>query len=135
MNKKDLGVLGENYATNYLKNNKFNILERNFRFSRFGEIDIIASENDYICFIEVKTRSGKLFGMPSESVNINKQKKIKMLAQIYLKGKGMLNRNVRFDVMEVFLEYTNKSYSNDNIGSNADSYIRVKEINLIRNAF
>jgi len=112
-NKRTLGLLGENYAVNYLRNHNISILDRNFRFSRFGEIDIIASENEYICFIEVKTRTSNFFGMPSESVNINKQKKIKMLAQIYLKGKGLLGKNIRFDIIEVFVEYTNANTTNN----------------------
>lgn len=145
----DIGFLGEDYAANYLENHNFNILERNFRFGKFGEIDIIALENEYICFIEVKTRTSILFGMPSESVNTNKQKKIKSLAQIYLKRKRLLNTNIRFDIIEVFLEYgKNNKYTNrdsythfntNNTGRNMNkdigNYVQVKEINLIRNAF
>ncbi|NSW91082.1 MAG: YraN family protein [Firmicutes bacterium] len=124
MNKKNLGLLGENFAVHYLKSNNYVILERNFRFSRFGEIDIIAKDNEYICFIEVKTRTGSVFGTPSEAVNKSKQIKIKMLAQIYIKGKGLFNKNIRFDVIEVFVDNTNEKQE-----------FKVRDINLIKNAF
>lgn len=135
ISKRELGLIGENYAVNYLRELNFIILERNFRFSRFGEIDIIASENEYICFIEVKTRTSNLFGMPAESVNINKQKKIKMLAQIYLKGKELFNKNVRFDVVEVFIEHVCSSRLYSSVEDNKGNNIVIKQVNLIRNAF
>lgn len=116
-NKKSFGSTGELIATSFLKNNGYTVLAQNFRFGRLGEIDIIARENEYICFIEVKTRSSTLFGMPCESVNRKKQENIIKLAQVYLKQHRLTNSNVRFDVVEVIL---NKS---------------LKEINLIKNAF
>lgn len=53
---KAVGNLGETIATNYLKNKGFTILERNY-LRKWGEIDIIARENDKVHFIEVKTVS------------------------------------------------------------------------------
>jgi len=120
INKRELGSFGENIAVDYLTKNNFIILERNYRYGRFGEIDIIARENEYICFIEVKTRSSNLFGTPSEAVNIKKQNSIKTLAQIYLKQMDMKNKNLRFDIVEILIQYNG---------------LAVKCINLIRNAF
>ena len=54
--KQKLGALGEKIAKTFLIENNYNISSLNYRFGRFGEIDIIAREKDFICFIEVKTR-------------------------------------------------------------------------------
>ena len=43
MLKREIGDIGENEATRYLKKNKYKILERNFR-KKYGEIDIIAKK-------------------------------------------------------------------------------------------
>ena len=120
INKRMYGNMGESIAVNYLIQNNFTILNRNYRFGRFGEIDIIASENEYICFIEVKTRSNMLFGAPSEAVNYKKQNKIKKISQMYLKEHEMLDRPQRFDVIEIIIEHNSS---------------KPKNINLIRDAF
>lgn len=120
-NKKILGSSGEAIAAQYLSDNGYKIADRNFRFGKFGEIDIIARQGEYICFIEVKTRSGVLFGMPCESVNKKKQENIRKLAHIYLKSRNLKNENVRFDIVEVFVS----KFEPASVGG----------INLIKNAF
>lgn len=122
MNKREFGSAGEQLAADYLENNGFTILERNFRSGRFGEIDIIASEGEYICFIEVKTRTGSTFGTPAEAVGRTKMQKIRSLALIYLKQKGMGDRYMRFDVAEVTGRMSEKGFL-------------PEKINLIRGAF
>lgn len=94
---KLLGNKGESFACNFLEKKKMKILERNFR-TPLGEIDIIAKDKDEIVFVEVKTRSSNKFGEPQESVGFAKQKTIKKVAMIYLKGKKLLDKvGVRFD--------------------------------------
>ena len=64
-----------NKTMEYLENNYYQIIEKNF-YCRFGEIDIIAidkKENELV-FIEVKTRTNLLYGIPIEAVNYNKIK-------------------------------------------------------------
>jgi putative endonuclease len=122
MNKRSFGKAGERYAAEFLKNNNYKILEKNYRYGRMGEIDIIARENEYICFIEVKSRSNTFFGLPCEAVAVRKQRKIRNLAYIYLKENNLTNENVRFDIVEVILKEEGSSLS-------------VKKINLIKNAF
>ena len=75
---KKTGHYGEDIACNYLEKSGWKILERNYRYSRYAEIDIIAKDNskNEIVFIEVKTRTNKKYGNPSDSVNKNKQKHI-----------------------------------------------------------
>jgi putative endonuclease len=122
MNKRGFGSIGENIATDYLEKNGFTILDRNYRSGRYGEIDIIASENEYICFIEVKTRTSSLFGTPIEAVGYEKRQKIKALAWTYIKYKNLGVRNMRFDIVEITGRRRNEEFLPDNI-------------NLVRNAF
>ena len=122
MNNYEFGKTGEQLAVDYLIKNGFTILDRNFRSGKFGEIDIIACENEYICFIEVKTRTSNLYGSPAEAVGFSKRQKIKSLAWIYLKQKGMGERYMRFDIIEV-------------TGSKTKEGFIPKNINLLRGAF
>ena len=97
-----IGKKYESFSVNYLKKNKYKILDRNFSCP-VGEIDIIAldTKTDYIVFVEVKYRATSGFGRPIEAVNSVKQRKIKLTSQVYLKYKGWLNRNIRFDTIEI----------------------------------
>ena len=70
MKAKEIGIIGENIATEFLLKKGFQIIERNF-LKPFGEIDIIAKDNNYLVFIEVKTRKNSNYGFPREFVNNN----------------------------------------------------------------
>ena len=98
--KKLLGNSGEKLAVKYLKKNKYEILATNFT-THVGEIDIIAKDNEYIVFIEVKTRTSDLFGAPSEAVNREKQRKYGKVAQEFLIKNRLTDSPCRFDVVEV----------------------------------
>ena len=100
------GLKGEILAQKYLKKQKYKIIEKNYK-TRYGEIDIIALDKNYIVFIEVKTRVSTKFGRASEAVDSNKQRYIKNVALGYLKINDLLNSNVRFDVIEVYDEEIN----------------------------
>ncbi|HEY5575352.1 MAG TPA: YraN family protein [Clostridiaceae bacterium] len=115
---KDIGNLGEIISENFLIDSGYIILDRNFR-CKTGEIDLIAKDGDYICFIEVKTRCGSLFGNPCEAVTYPKQQRICKTAQMYILKKKLFKFNFRFDVIEVILNKENGSSS----------------IKLIKNAF
>lgn len=121
-NKRTLGSMGEKFALDYLTANNYKLLAQNYRVGRLGEIDIIARENEYICFIEVKARSSALFGTPAEAVGRRKQENIRKLASIYLDRHQMQDQCVRFDIVEV-------------IFSKAGEGFNVKKINLIKDAF
>ena len=122
MNKREFGGVGEQLAADYLARDGFSILERNFRSGRFGEVDIIAAEKEYICFIEVKTRTGNLFGTPAEAVGYTKRQKIRSLAWSYIKSRNLGEQNMRFDIVEVMGKIVN------------DKFV-LQDINLIRSAF
>ncbi len=78
------GQKGEMIAVEYLIRQGFKIIEKNWRFSKFGEIDIIAQDNDALVFIEVKTRTSNEFGHPTEAISTKKLNRIKKLAEIYI---------------------------------------------------
>lgn len=101
MNKRKVGAAYETMAAEYLQKHGCKILERNFR-CRTGEIDIIAKDGDYLCFVEVKFRSGTGCGSPLEAVTPKKQQKIIGVAQYYMLRHGYpLDTLCRFDVVAI----------------------------------
>jgi len=113
----NLGHIGEDLAIQCLIRKGYQILEQNFKVP-FGEIDIIAEKKNCICFVEVKSRKSKKYGLPEEAITPHKKKKIIKVAQFYIKQKQVKNRIFRFDVISVQF----------------DQYI-LKEIRHITNAF
>ena len=96
----NLGKSGENIALNYLKDNKHNIIARNYRLFR-GEIDIIASDQNTFVFVEVKTRKSTDYGFPEESVTPSKQRQIRKIAQGFLAKNNLEDVECRFDVISL----------------------------------
>ncbi len=105
MSNIDFGRLGEEKAIEFLKKNGYKILERNYK-TKIGEIDIIATKNKKIIFIEVKTRSSVNFGRPEEAVGKKKLKKIENVAQIYLQSKK-INLPYSFEILSILKEGEN----------------------------
>ncbi|MBU1998768.1 MAG: YraN family protein [Candidatus Omnitrophota bacterium] len=99
-NNRSLGRSAEALAEEFLKNNGYRILEKNFRTSS-GELDIIATDKGVICFVEVKARRSDRFGLPEEAVGISKQARISRQALVYLKKKKLLDKRSRFDVVSL----------------------------------
>jgi putative endonuclease len=95
----DIGFEKEKEVIKYLENFGYKILTTNFR-TYFGEIDIIAKQNDTIVFIEVKYRKSSYSGTPQEAVTSKKQQKIIKSAIVYIKHNNIKN-NIRFDVASV----------------------------------
>lgn len=113
MNNRAVGTSFELKAAEYLEKNGYLILKKNFR-CKIGEIDLIAKADGYLCFIEVKYRSGTSKGYPAEAINFNKIRKITRTAEFYLLlHKIPQDTPCRFDAV-VILE---------------------KDISLIKNAF
>lgn len=94
------GLDGEKTASDYLEKMGYRILTRNFH-SRFGEVDIVASDDEAIVFVEVKLRSSNFFGTPLESITPKKLEKIKKTALIYLTLNKMTKLSYRIDAIEV----------------------------------
>jgi len=87
----------------FLETKEYKIIKRNYRAFR-KEIDIIAQKDEYIIFAEVKTRSSKKFGVPSESVDVRKQRNIIFAAKKFLFDNNKLYSKYqpRFDVIEIY---------------------------------
>ena len=118
--KADVGRRGEKAAARYLKKQGFRILARNHRESH-NELDIIASNRQYILFVEVKTRSitesYSREQAPSVAVHKEKQARTREAAMAYLR-KHPTDKQPRLDVIEVWLNHR-----------------KVEELNHIPNAF
>lgn len=93
------GAAGEVLAARFLRDRGYEILAANYR-CRFGEIDIIAADDEYIIFVEVKTRGEGALYAPREAVTAAKQQRIRKTAMMYLK-QYPTDRQPRFDVIEV----------------------------------
>jgi len=93
------GKKGEDLAVKYLKKNGYKILKRNFK-TPFGEIDIIAEEKATIVFIEVKTRTNRSKGAPSEAITEMKKHRIRNSALYYASVNGA-DKAFRFDFIGV----------------------------------
>jgi putative endonuclease len=98
--RKALGEMGERWARQYLEQNGYRIRETNYR-CREGEIDIVAQDEDYLVFIEVRTKTGAAFGSPEESVTTAKQEKLVSVAMSYLQAHDDLPSEWRIDVVAI----------------------------------
>ena len=101
----ELGKWGEQQARTYITEKSFFILSVNWKYSRY-EIDIIASREGVLHFIEVKTRSNTRFGFPEESVDKQKMKRLMRAADHYL----YLHPHwkwVQYDVLSILLSKDN----------------------------
>ena len=92
------GKKSEIIASKFLKKKGFKIIDTNYK-NKIGEIDIIAMDNDYLVFIEVKARMSRAFGEPAEAVDTQKQQKIRNVAELYLLQNDKMENKCRFDVI------------------------------------
>ena len=99
MDSNGTGVLGEVRAEQYLVERGYQILARNAVFPG-AEIDLIAQDGRVIVFVEVKTRTGGA-SYGREAVTLAKQKRICRGAVAYMMKNGLMNRQARFDVIEI----------------------------------
>jgi len=93
-----LGQLAEILSIDFLKNNSYEILETNWRYSHY-EVDIIAQKDNFITIVEVKARKNPYLNF-DEIVTKKKQKNLIEAAEKYLEKKN-LDSEVRFDVIMV----------------------------------
>lgn len=99
MENRTRGKLGEVHAEQFLTQKGYAILARSY-VSPGSEIDLIAGDGRCIVFVEVKTRTGS-FSSGREAVTPAKQKRICKGAMYYLMQNGLMNRQARFDVIEI----------------------------------
>ena len=99
--------LGEEIATNYLKHKGYKIIERNFR-KGYGEIDIIATFQNTLVFVEVKTRTTSLYGGALESITYHKIKSLIKTVQFYKMLHPKLPEALRIDAILIDLKPNNE---------------------------
>jgi putative endonuclease len=102
----DFGTLAEELATNFLVENGYKILQKNFRYQR-AEIDIIAEFQNQIIVVEVKARGTDIFMAPEEAVSKTKIKLLVLAADQYLKQHN-IRQEVRFDIITVLPDNSGK---------------------------
>ena len=117
--RQRLGKKGEDAACAYLERKGYVICRRNYR-CRYGEIDIIARNREYLTFVEVKLRKSDAFGEAREFVDARKQERIRATAALWLETHETALQP-RFDVVEV--------YAPDGM------HTKAPEIRLIEDAF
>lgn len=95
-----IGKAGEDFVTQYLKSKGYIIIKRNWRDSRYGEIDIVAENRECIAFVEVKTRQKNSLVSGLEAVDFGKQQRTKNASQTFMK-RLRTSLPPRLDVAEV----------------------------------
>ena len=94
------GAWGESVAAEYLLKKKYKLLAAGYR-CRFGEIDLIVQNKQYLVFVEVKLRKNGEFASAREYVHGTKQDKIRITASMYL-SQNPTKLQPRFDVIEIY---------------------------------
>lgn len=103
----ELGIQGEQIATDFLKKKGYRILDRNYRF-RHLEVDIIAEHAGLLIFVEVKTRNSDFMAGPEITVTKQKQKAIVKVANAYINEQN-IDPDTRFDIISIILNQKEKT--------------------------
>jgi len=101
-----IGRSGEQKAVEYLSEMGYQLLEHNYS-SLYGEIDIIALDQDMVVFVEVKTRTSNTFGTPEDSVTATKIEKLQNTALMWLLDHPEAPEDWRIDVISVLIDQEN----------------------------
>lgn len=100
MNTKLQGSWGEALAMKFLRKMKYTAVGMGYR-TRFGEIDLIVKNREYIVFAEVKLRKNSRFAQAREFVDLKKQGRLRKTAQLWL-VQNETELQPRFDVIEIY---------------------------------
>jgi putative endonuclease len=95
------GHEGEDLACSFILKKGLKIIERNYRYGKVGEIDVVAKDGEQLVFIEVKYRKNLEYGEPEYGITKNKMNQLRKLADIYLFDKNITNTDCRFDVVAI----------------------------------
>jgi len=99
------GKKGEELAAKYLRSKGYKILEKGYR-TRFGEIDLIASRNKTLAFVEVKARSHQAFGNPFEAITPKKWVHLQRSAGYFLNRHRSYQVNFDLEFLALGVIYT-----------------------------
>lgn len=100
-NRRAFGLDHEDIALLWLQEKGYRLVNRNFRFGRHGEIDLIMKDGTTWVFIEVKARQNHKFGRPEDAVDFRKRKQVKKIARGYVHILGLDDYEARFDVLAI----------------------------------
>lgn len=101
MNLRTLGKSYEQIAAAFMQQQGYTILESNYH-CRFAELDLVATESGYLCFVEVKYRENTNYGAPQGVITPGKTRRICQAALFYMKEKHIsVERPIRFDVVMI----------------------------------
>jgi putative endonuclease len=95
----EIGRRGEDFAADILARHGYRVVARNVH-SRYGEIDLIAVNDEVICFVEVKTRRRGNAASGTDAVGRSKQRKIIMTALYYMQRHPEYDLQPRFDILQ-----------------------------------
>lgn len=95
-----VGAWGEALAARYLQKKRYKLLAAQYR-CRFGEIDLIVCDKNFIVFVEVKLRKSDRFARAADFVDYKKQERLRTTASIYL-NENPTELQPRFDVIEIY---------------------------------
>ena len=99
------GRRGERVAFFYLRRLGFVVTARGWRSPRArGDIDLIAWENDILCFIEVKTRTTRAVAPAEAAVDGEKKRMLRKMAHYYMRQLPDRDVPVRFDILSIYFE-------------------------------
>jgi putative endonuclease len=99
------GRRGELAAYFHLRRNGYTIVARGWRSSRLrGDIDLIAWNDDALCFIEVKTRTTRNVATAEAAVDDDKRRTLRRLARSYMRQLPSQNMAIRFDILSIYFE-------------------------------
>lgn len=104
LHNREFGSEGENRAAAFLEDRNFSIIARNYRFGKYGEIDIIAQSGNLVIFAEVKHRGSGLYGGALYSISAGKKKSLVTAARAFIAGRPDYNRpeiTFRFDLISI----------------------------------
>lgn len=102
-------------AIKYLKEKWFEILDTNFKFWRFWEIDIISKKEEIIYFFEVKYRENIFFWLPEESITKSKLLKLRKTIEFYILENNLDFEKIKFEIITILKwekSYKLKHYKN-----------------------
>jgi len=117
LSNTEIGRKGEDLASEFLRSQGYEILERNWRYKK-AEIDLIAKDSQALVFVEVKSRTNTSHGQPEEFVDSNKESMMMDSAQRYME-KIEYEWEIRFDIISIVF----------------DKSLEVKKIEHFKDAF
>lgn len=98
--KRSSGDAAEQLVVEYLERDGWTIRDRNVVYPR-GELDVVAEKGELLAFVEVRMRASAVWGDPSATVSLGKQRKVVRAAMEYVQQHRLHRRVMRFDVASV----------------------------------